>query len=161
MTKIDFETLVAVSTLPGVYKVAANRSNGLIIEDLDTGKKRFAPARKHNFTPLASIGIYSDTDTTELKIVFQNMLEKLESHPPVAPNAKPDVLHQYFAEVLPGYDRDRVFISDIKKVIKWFSFLNERNLIPTKEEEEARKKEEEAKAAAEEAAASTEENKDK
>ena len=137
MEKIDFEKLVAISGMPGIYKVAANRGNGLIVEDIDTGKRRFVSSRKRNFTPLASIGIYSDEDTTELKIVFRNMQAQLEENPPVSPSDKAEVLHGYFAKVLPGYDRDRVYISDIKKVIKWFGFLNARDLIPTKEEDEA------------------------
>ena len=149
MEKVDFEKLVAISGMSGIYIVAANRSNGLIVEDVDSGKRRFVSSRKHNFTPLASIGIYSAEDTTELKVVFRNMLAQLEENPPVEPNAKPEELHTYFGKVLPEYDRDKVYISDIKKVIKWFGFLNARNLISTEEEEAAAKAAEEAASEAE------------
>ncbi len=149
MEKVDFEKLVAISGMSGIYIVAANRNNGLIVEDVDSGKRRFVSSRKHNFTPLASIGIYSEDDTTELKVVFRNMLEQLETNSPVPANAKPEELHDYFGKVLPEYDRDKVYISDIKKVIKWFGFLNARNLIPTAEEEAAAKAAEEAAAEAE------------
>ena len=139
---MNLEKLVAVSGMPGIYKMAANRNNGLIIEDLSTGKKRFASARKHQFTPLESIAIFTDDgDSTELANVFQSMLEKIGTTPPVNTNAKAEELHAYFMEILPNYDRDRVFVGDIKKVIKWFNFLNERNLLSsstpdTTEEEE-------------------------
>ena len=138
---MNLENLVAVSGMSGIYKMAANRNNGLIIEDLSTGKKKFASARKHQFTPLESIAIFTDDgDSTELAKVFQNMLEKIGTHPPVSPNSKSEELHAYFAEILPDYDRDRVFNGDIKKVIKWFNFLNERNLVslssPDKNNEE-------------------------
>jgi len=140
---MNLEEYVAVSGLSGVYKMVANRSNGLIIADLNTGKRKFAPARKHQFTPLASIGIYTDDDTEELKVVFRSMLEKIETLPPVATNASGDEMYEYFSQVLPSFDRDRVHVSDIKKVIKWFNYLHERNLLSLDAETENAKSEEE------------------
>lgn len=131
---MNLEEYVAVSGLPGVYKMVANRNNGLIIADLDSGKGRFASARKHQFTPLASIGIYTDDDTEELKVVFRTMLEKYETLPPVATNVSSDELFDYFGEILPNFDRDRVYASDVKKIIKWFNYLNARNLLSLTDE---------------------------
>ncbi len=125
--KID--EFVAVSGMSGLYKMVANRSNGLIVESLDNGKRKFAPSRKHQFTPLASIGIYTDDDTAELKVVFRTMLEQLETNPPIALSSSAEELMNYFGTVLPEFDRDRVYVSDIKKVIKWFNFLRERDLL--------------------------------
>ena len=145
---MDLTDFVAVSGLPGVYKMVANRPNGLIVEDLDTGKRKFAPMRKHQFTPLASIGIFSTgpEDTLELKKVFQSMLEKVGDNPPVAHTADNQAIMDYFRLVMPDYDEDRVRLGDIKKVVKWFSFLHERDLLILEEEEreenEADKKEE-------------------
>ncbi len=131
---MNLENLVAVSGLPGVYKMASNRSNGLVIENLDTGKKRFASVRKHQFTPLESIAIYTDDgDSTEIKNVFRNMLERFDEIPPVNAKSKPEQLHNYFKEILPNYDRDRVMTGDIKKLIKWFNFLKERNYLTNEE----------------------------
>jgi len=134
---MSLEKLVVVGGISGVHRVAANRSNGLIIENLDTGKKRFAPSRKHQFTPLESITIYTDDDeeTLELSKVFQNMFAKLEATPLVAHNASNEDLKAYFAEIIPNYDRDRVYIGDMKKMVKWFKFLNDRSLITLEEEE--------------------------
>lgn len=134
---MKFEDLVAVSGMSGVFKLVANRSNGLIIEDLDSGKKKLAPSRKHQFTPLASIGIYTGLDdTTELSEVFRIMRDQLDSNPPVAANASSgEQLATYFKKILPDYDTDRVHSGDIKKLIKWFNFLHKRDLIPAKEEE--------------------------
>jgi len=143
---MSLEKLVVVGGISGVHKVAANRSNGLIIEDLDTGKKRFAPSRKHQFTPLESITIYTTTEdeTLELSKVFQNMFAKLEATPLVAHNAPNDDLKAYFAEIIPNYDRDRVYIGDMKKMVKWFKFLNDRSLITLEEEKTAEETEETA-----------------
>lgn len=137
---MNLEEFVAVTGLPGIYKLAANRSNGLIVEDLDNGKKRFVSARKHQFTPLASIGIYTLTDTEELKVIFKTMLEQVEENPLPKTNAPVADILAYFEKVLPTFDRDRVYVSDIKKVIKWFAFLNERNLLKIEEEGETAEK---------------------
>lgn len=136
---MNLKDLIAVSGISGVFKIAGNRNNGLIIEDLDTGKKKFAPSRRHQFTPLESIAIYTDDDSTELSKVFSNMMDQLEDNPPVNPNSKPEELREYFADVLPDFDRDQVSSGDIKKVIKWFIFLNERNLLSQEEEVEETK----------------------
>ncbi len=134
---MKLDNLVVVSGLPGVFRMAANRSNGLIVEDPKTGKRRFAPARRHQFTPLESVAIYTDNgDSVPLSKVFQNMRDQLEDTPPVNPNASADELFDYFADVLPNYDRDQVHASDIKKVIKWFTFLNSGGLLDGQEEEE-------------------------
>ncbi len=103
---MKIENLVAVSGLTGLFKVVANRSNGLIIEDLTTGKHKFAPARLHQFTPLESTGIYTNTET-----------------------------HDYFEDILPNYDKDQVKTSDIRKAIKWFNILKEMDLLTAEPEE--------------------------
>ena len=129
--------LVAVSGLPGLFKMVANRNNGLIVEDLANGKRRFASVRQHQFTPLESIGIYTnDGETSELKIVFQSMLDKLETVPMPPLTDTGDKLHQYFAQILPDYDRDRVHTGDIKKAVKWFAHLHELGYTTMEEEEE-------------------------
>lgn len=146
---MNLQKLVAVSGRAGIYKMAANRADGLIIEDIDTGKRFFAPSRKHQFTPLESISIYVDTDesTVELKKVFINMLTQLETTPLFDSKASSTDIKEYFEQILPEYDRERVLVSDIKKLAKWFEFLHVRNLLalPTEEElaeEEAAKEKE-------------------
>ncbi|RMG78098.1 MAG: hypothetical protein D6714_18705, partial [Bacteroidetes bacterium] len=132
---MNLKDLVAVSGLPGIYRMAANRNNGLIVEDFDSGKHKFVSARKHQFTPLETIGIYTDNDdTVELKVVFRSMLEQIETNPPVAPNESSAKLREYFAKILPNYDPDKVHTGDIKKLIKWFTFLNDRNLLSLEED---------------------------
>lgn len=134
---MNLENIVAVSGLPGLYKMAANRSNGLIIEDMDSGKKRFASSRKHQFTPVESIAVYTDDgDSTEITNVFKSMLENMNDNPPVDSKGGHRELFEYFAAILPNYDRDRVVIGDVKKIIKWFNFLNDRGYLTIKPETE-------------------------
>lgn len=139
---MKLDKIVAVSGLPGLYRVAANRSNGMIIANLDSGKKKLAPTRKHDFTLLGVAAVYVDDagenaeDAVPLKNVFRNMLQQIEDNPPLKNNARPAELREYFADVLPNYDRDRVHISDMKKIIKWFKYLNERDMITLEDEVE-------------------------
>lgn len=137
---MNLEEYVAVSGMPGLFKLVANRSNGLVVADLDSGKSKFAPSRKHQFTPLASIGIYTETDTEELSAVFATMLKQVESNPPIPPKSPTEDILEYFDMILPEFDRDRVNVSDIRKVIKWFNFLNERDLLSLDEEENTEEK---------------------
>jgi Domain of unknown function (DUF5606) len=130
--------LVVVTGFPGVQKMAANRSNGMLVEDLDSGKVRFAPIRKHQFSPLETISVFVDgeDDSVEIRTVFQSIYDKLADTPVVSVDSKSDVLRAYFATILPNHDRDRVHISDIKKIIKWFIFLHERGYMTMEEEVE-------------------------
>lgn len=129
--------IVAVSGMPGLYKMIASRDNGMIVEDFDNGKRTFASVRKHQFTPLETVGIYTYEDVQDLKEVFE-VLRKGEVVIPDA-NAPGAELHAFFRNVVKDYDEDRVYLGDIKKVIKWFDFLQERNLfdrLDTDQEEE-------------------------
>lgn len=130
---MNLEKLVAVSGLPGIYRIAGNRGNGVILEDLDGGKSKFASMRKYQFTPLESIAIYTNNDSVELAKVFRNMLDQKEDNPPAKPTGSAADIKEYFADVVPDYDKDQVHLSDMKKVIKWFNFLDQRNLLSSEE----------------------------
>jgi len=126
---MNLDKFIAVSGLPGLFKLVNSRSNGLLVSDIDTNKTKFVSIRKHQFTPLATVAIYTYDDATELKVIFKSIIEQFESNPPVSIKENSDKIREYFSEILPDYDEDRVQISDIKKVIKWFNFLYERDLI--------------------------------
>ena len=132
---MKLDDLVAVSGMSGIFRLAANRNNGLIIEDLDSGKRKFASSRKHQFTPLASIAIFTYDDSTELKTVLRDMMNQMDSNPVVKTSDSSRVLHEYFRKIMPEYDEDKVHTSDIKKLIKWFNYLNERKMIDMIDEE--------------------------
>lgn len=134
---MNLDKYIAVSGLPGLYELVNSRNNGLLISDIDSGKTRFVSMRKHQFTPMATVAIYTYDDATEIKVIFRTMLEQFEENPPVSIKESTENIRNYFSKVLPDYDEDRVQVSDIKKVIKWFNFLNERKLITfTSDEEE-------------------------
>ena len=127
---MTIEELIHVSGLPGLYKIGATRSNGIIIEDIDSGKSKFASMRKHQFTPLGTVAVYTNSDAAELTVVFQSMYDKETNLTVPNPKGGARELFEYFEEILPDYDRDQVLISDVKKLIKWYQFLRKRNLFP-------------------------------
>lgn len=127
----DFDTIVAVTGMSGLYRVAANRPNGLIVEDLSTGQRKFAPARTHQFSLLASIGIYTEEGTEDLRAVFARIRKSELDKPEAAATDKE--LRAWFKQILPEHDEDRVRISDIRKLLKWYVFLEERALLPAEE----------------------------
>ena len=135
---IDVKNFVAIAGVSGVQKLIAVRSNGLIVENFDTKERKFTPIRSHEFSPFETISVYIDGgETVPLAQVLTNMKEQLAENPlPSEKDASP-VLRNYLIGILPEHDRDRVHISDIKKMIKWFNFLNSRDLLKEVVVEEA------------------------
>ena len=126
---MSIDKMVAVSGLSGLYTLVATKSNGLLVADPDTGKTRFCSVRQHQFTPMQTVAIYTEEDTIDIKSVFKNMFDKLDTNPVPNPSAPQNELRAYFEVIIPDYDRDRVYHNDMKKVIKWFLYLNERGMI--------------------------------
>lgn len=136
---MNLENLVAITGKSGIFKMLTNKNNGMIAENLDTHKKGFFSTRSYQFTPLESISVYTTDEEggAELKKVFTNMLNAGDTPDK---KASAEDLRAYFGEVLPEHDRDQVHISDIKKIIKWFNFLNERDLLSADEEGDSEEK---------------------
>jgi len=142
---MNLKDFVAVSGMSGLYKLVATRTNGLLVQEIDSEKTKFASSRKHQFTPLETVAIYTDSDSTELKEIFQRMSDNLSELPLPESNASRDAFFDYFSEILPDYDEDRVMISDVKKVIKWYKFLADRDLLKEEEEDQKEEKKEDNK----------------
>jgi hypothetical protein len=136
---MNIKNIVAVSGLPGLFKLVTSKSNGIIVADVDSGKTKFCSVRQHQFTPMETVAIYTEDDTVDIRTVFQTMLDKHASLPlPVASASHGDLI-KYFEVIIPDYDRDKVYHSDMKKVIKWYNFLNDRGYLtaPDPDENEA------------------------
>lgn len=139
---MSFSEIMTISKLPGLYQMHKQRADGLIVKSLTDEKTFFAASRAHTFTPLENITIYTATDPVELLKVFQEIKNKKIE----VPSSKEDseVLKNFFEQVVPEYDKEKVYISDIQKITKWYSILEEKNLIPDiseKKEEEGKKSE--------------------
>ena len=133
---MELKEIVSVTGVSGLKKLIANRNDGLVLSDLNGENKKFYSSRQHMFSPLENISLYTETDMVALAEVLWKMKEQLESHPPVDPNASNDELRNYLGMIQPDFDRDRVNVSDIKKLIKWFQILNETDVIKKPEQEQ-------------------------
>jgi len=131
---VKIEDIVAVSGLPGLFKIVTSRANGMIVEEIPGGKTRFASVRKHQFTPLGTVAIYTEDDALEINKVFEEIAKQEAENPIPALSSSKQELFGYFGKILPDYSRDQVMISDVKKVIKWYNFLVKHELFPFPEE---------------------------
>jgi hypothetical protein len=120
---MEIKGIVSVTGLPGLYKAVNQRSDGYILSELGSNTMKFVPSRLHQISPLESIAIYTLDDTVELSKVFENMEEKNISIPENINKISEKELRKIMAEILPDYDPDRVYASDIKKLLKWYDLL--------------------------------------
>jgi hypothetical protein len=120
--------ILAITGQPGLYKVISEGKNNVVIESLLTGKKSTAYADAKMST-LEDIAIYTLQEDIPLKKVFRKIHEKENGGQAISVKSTPEELKNYFSEVLPEYDKDRVYGSDVKKVISWYNLLNEKGLL--------------------------------
>ena len=119
------QTILAISGKPGLYKLVSRAKNSLIVEILDETHRRLPAFAADRITSLADIAMYTDGDDVPLGKVLENM-KQLEDSKEASINYKKasgDELSEYFAKVLPNFDRERVHVSDIKKLIQWYNIL--------------------------------------
>jgi Domain of unknown function (DUF5606) len=125
---MEFKDLLHISGKSGLYEMIGSRSNGVIARSLDDNSTQFFSSRIFQFTPLHSIEMFTHTDNVSLQSVMNSAKEKQTTVPIVDANADATTLKNYFSQVLPDYDQDRVKMSDIKKFIKWFQYCKDLNL---------------------------------
>ena len=123
-------TVLTVAGKPGLYKLVSSGRNMLIVEAIDATKKRLPIHGVDKVVSLGDIAMYTDDEEVPLWQVLENVKAKCEG---VActidyKKASNDELADFFAEVLPNYDRDRVYMSHVRKLIQWYNILVEGNL---------------------------------
>jgi len=126
---MSLDTVLAISGKPGLYKMLTRTRTGIVAESL-LDKKKIGVNIHNNISVLSEIAIYTLTEEVPLKEVFKKILEK-EDGKSTSVNHKASnlELEEYFFEILPDYDEDRVYASDIKKVIQWYNLLLQHNLL--------------------------------
>ncbi len=135
---MEYSKIIAVTGLPGLQELISSKTDGAIVRSLEDNVTKFVSSRIHNFSHLESIEVYTVRDNVNLVDVFQAM-EKNNVTLPDEKDAK--AVKTYFEKVYPEIDFERVYNSDMKKMIKWFSVLKSNNIeiklseIPEEEEE--------------------------
>lgn len=148
---MELSDIVSITGMPGLFKISARRNDGLIVQSLADQKSQFVSGRNKMFTTLDSITLYTNGEPASLKDVLASI--KNNEAKTAVPDGKDDAKVKAWMEVvLPDYDREKVYVSDMKKLAKWYSLLNGNNLIEELTAE---------KAASENEAAEGEEGEDK
>jgi hypothetical protein len=138
---MEYNKIIAVTGLPGLYELLSSKSDGAIVRSLDDKTTRFVSSRIHNFSHLETIEVYTVRDNVNLV----DILKAMEVSTDKLPDEKDGgALKNYFTKVYPDLDFSRVYSSDLKKMVKWFSVLKANNIeIKLSEPEEEEEMEEE------------------
>jgi Domain of unknown function (DUF5606) len=122
---MEYNKIIAVTGLPGLYELVSSKSDGAIVRSLDDKTTRFVSSRIHNFSHLESIEVYTVRDNVNLV----DILKAMEASADKLPDEKDAAaLKNYFTKVYPDLDFSRVYSSDLKKMVKWFAVLKANNI---------------------------------
>jgi len=127
--------ILSVSGQSGLFKMVAESKNNIIIESLET-LKRMPVHSTSKVSALEDIAIYTENGDVPLKDILKAISDKENGGPTISPKVSANELKAYFEKVVPEYDKDRVYVSDIKKVLLWYNTLQSKNLLDFTEVEE-------------------------
>ena len=130
---MNLEGLINISGKNGLYKVISNSKNMIIVESL-IDKKRTPIHSTNQANMLEEIGIYTYNDTKPLSSVFENIAKKENYNQTISHKLSKNELIEFFRQIVPDFDEEKVYISDIKKVIQWYNLLQSKKIIRRKEE---------------------------
>jgi len=139
---MDLSKILAISGKPGLFESVAQTKTGVLVESLVDGK-RFPAFAHERISSLAEISVFTVDDDLPLKDVFRKIHEKYEGKQAIDHKAGGNELKAFMLEILPDYDQDRVYTSDIKKIVMWYNLLAEKDMLDFSEEEAAEKAAEE------------------
>ena len=122
---MEYSKIISVTGLSGLYELAGSKTDGAIVHSLDDGTTKFVSSRVHNFSHLESIEVYTSRDNVNLADIFKAMQE---SNEPLPSDKDAKAVKTYFEKVYPDMDFERVYASDMKKMIKWFVVLQKNNI---------------------------------
>lgn len=126
---MGLDKILSISGKPGLFKIITQTRGGFVAESL-TDKKKITVNMQSNVSVLSEIAIYTLTEELPLRDVFKKINEKENGQPTsISHKDSKEVLEEYFFEVLPDYDEDRVYASDIKKVLQWYNLLQAQDLL--------------------------------
>ena len=120
--KTDLRKVLSISGQPGLYMYISQATQGAIVEALATKKRTCCPMSAR-MTSMSDIAIYTDEEEIKLQEVFEKMHAHLGENDAPSAKSNPEVLKALFEEVLPTYDRDRFYVSHMKKVVEWYNIL--------------------------------------
>jgi hypothetical protein len=140
---MNLKDILAISGYSGLFRFISQGRSGVIVEGL-IDKKRMNATASARVSALDDIAIYTDDKEIPLKEVLKRIYKKEDGKPTIDPKSPVDKLKAYFEEVIPEYDHDKVYVSDMKKVFTWYNILLDLKMVDLEEDpkEETEKEEE-------------------
>lgn len=132
---MEYRKIISVTGLPGLFELLSSKNDGALIRSLEDKSTRFVSSRVHNFSHLESIEVYTTGDNVNLAEV---LLAMQASSTPLPEEKDAAAVRKYFAEVYPDMDFERVYNSDMKKMVRWLGILGKVGVTieaPKKEED--------------------------
>ena len=123
---MEYSKIISVTGLGGLYELVTSKADGAVVRSLDDKTTKFVSSRVHNFSHLESIEVYTTKNNTVLADVFKSIKESKEPLPDAKADGK--ALKSYFEKVYPDLDFERVYASDMKKIISWYGILTKNNI---------------------------------
>ncbi len=140
---MSLDKILSIGGRPGLFKLLTQTRSGFVAESLLDGKK-ITVGFRNNVSVLSEIAVYTLEEELPLRAVFSKIQEKEKGGKTSVPHKAEKIkLEEYFFEILPNYDEDRVYASDIKKIIQWYNLLQEHEITDFSEKEEENSSEEE------------------
>jgi len=146
---MQFEELIMVSGKPGLYRVLSNSRVGMLVEELETGRRTNISSQS-NMAPLIDIGLFTDDGQVLLREILMRMQTRRNELAVPDAKAGDEELKSYFVEIFPEHDRGRVYASVMRKVVRWFYMLDGKVEFEAKDEAENEPKDKSTEAATEE-----------
>lgn len=131
---MEYGKLIAVTGLPGLYELISSKNDGAIVRSLQDNSTKFASTRQHQFSHLESIEVYTQRENVNLVDIFKAM-EASGSSLPDEKDAK--AIKAYFEKAYPELDFERVYVSDMKKMIRWYTIIKSNGIALQLTEESA------------------------
>jgi len=140
---IDLTGIISISGQPGLFKIVAQSKNGIIVEGL-ADKKRVNVYASTKVSTLSDISMFTTGDDKPIEEIMTSVFEKEKGGPAIDNKSDDKTIEKYFSEILPEYDKERVYVSNMRKLINWYNALQTSGNL--KEKEEAKEGEEKTKA---------------
>jgi hypothetical protein len=138
---MNLSGIISIGGMPGLYKVVAQSKNGVIVESLQD-KKRFPAYSTSKISALEDISMFTTGDDKPLADIMQSIYDKEKGGKALDNKADDKAVIAYFSEILPDYDKDRVYVSNMRKLFSWYNILQETGNLKLKEEGSEEKTEE-------------------
>ena len=139
---MDLNKILSIAGKPGLYRLVAQSKNGLIIESLLDGKRMNA-FMNEKISSLEEISLFSHSEDVALKDVLRNMFNLTSGQKAIDNKADDVKIKEFFGQIVPDYDKERVYVSHMRKVIGWYNLLQEKGMLDFTEEEVTESKPEE------------------